>query len=629
MRLTMPVYGKNAKRELTTEFRGYNCTDSGGEGSGGSTFSDMINGGTDKYPFAASRPPRRKTQYDEATCALSGGEVLTRVQPPYLIYGDEEIDIGLSAGEKQIVKAGTAIYVFPDAKYYDTKTGKNGELDEGVEYTQTSGDGISEMHCKGGEGVYVNSSPLLSGLVSTFEVEYTNSVSGYIRTSIKGIWTSKLLHELSTSVTNYGSIENMVLAYVDGEFYYVKKCTWRDVNANVSYVAMSKIVWERLDVDYLKLSLDNDELGDMGNLWCGDEHVYLDGNELHLCPGQDYRDILKAVNYNSASEKMRITFTWKTRTFPILDHVFVHNHRLFGCRFGIPYNEHTARSVLYVSALDNYKEFEQFKAISTDSWFSEVSEEGPFTAACTYNGYPMFFKEDYLYILYGDYPPYTYSPIKLRGVADGAAKSLVEINGALFYKSRYDIMRYTGSSLNSISEALGDISGVAHAVGGVYRDSYHISLDGTRYVYDTANGLWSKEDVLPVIDFATVRGETHFLTEGGAVYTVSGGEESVPWSLTSPPIGYAYPNRKRLSSLQIRIEIGEGDELPLVELSFDGGEFSECPVRVNFIDGEGRRTGTIFIPVLPGRCELFRYRISGNGTYKLTGVTKIFKESGR
>ena len=103
----------------------------------------------------------------------------------------------------------------------------------------------------------------------------------------------------------------------------------------------------------------------------------------------------------------------------------------------------------------------------------------------------------------------------------------------------------------------------------------------------------------------------------------------MPWSFTSPPIGYGHPNRKHVSQLRIRIELAEGAEVTEVALSFDGGEWVQKNVQVRFTDGGGRGTGTILVPVRPSRYETLRYRVSGVGAYKLTGVTIVTEESGK
>lgn len=627
MRLAMPVYGKNAKRELVADFRGYNCTELSFDGGGKSTFSDMLNGGTDKYPFAASRPPRSKTQYDEATCALSGGEVLIRVQPPYLIYGENNYDLGISPGEKQIVRMGTNLLVFPDGKYFNTANGEYGSIDEGKEYSGTLE--ISRIYLK--DGNFIRGFTAQTGAdFSRIDVNYVTS-SGVAYTSKKLVWEysttfSERKTDFNPEIITGGYVP---IAFENGEVYYLSEYD--------GTLEVPSVKWSRLDVEKMELKNGDKELFAMTNIWSGEQYAKLEFNNktfdefyVHLLPEQNISDLGALTLPTYANDTLlKFGYSWRSRTLPIFDYVTVCNNRLFGCRCGMPYDGSEPVNRIYVSAPNNFKAFEQFAGISTDSWWGDVSEEGPFTAACTYNGYPMFFKEDCMYILYGDYPPYSYNAVKIRGVAEGAYKSLIELNGALFYKSRHDIMRYTSSSLSSISQALGNISGISRAVGGAYRDSYYISLDGETFVFDTTRGMWAKEDAISVIDFAHIDGSLHFLSDGGKVYKVNNGDEQMPWSLTSPPIGYEYPNRKRLYSLQIRIELGEKDELPTVELSLDGGEFKECRVRVNFTDGEGRRTGSILIPVSTCRCELLRYRISGYGTYKLTGVTKVIKEGGK
>ena len=104
-------------------------------------------------------------------------------------------------------------------------------------------------------------------------------------------------------------------------------------------------------------------------------------------------------------------------------------------------------------------------------------------------------------------------------------------------------------------------------------------------------------------------------------------EADMPWSFTTPRIGYGLPNRKYVSRVLIRLEIG-GAALPTVELSRDGGAWEALPCAAR-VGTDGARTGSITIPIRPRRCESFRIRVSGVGAYKLTGITKYMEESGR
>ena len=342
MRLAMPIYGKNARRELTAEFHGYNCTDMGGDGNGESTFLDMLNGGTDKYPFAASRLPRSVTQYNEATCALSGGDVLIRVQPPYLIYNDRQYDLGLTVGDKQIVRMGTNLLVFPDGKYFNISNGESGDIDEGEVY---DGDiAIRDIICSEGKRVrFYNSSLSMDTIDVSFKrSDGENDVAKVNMYNYKSAFYTEKLDTIPTFENN-----NITLCYSDGKFYYVQACDFCENPDLPNYYLASNIVWEELTVEgfFFGRSTEYVDLFSITALWNGNQHAkveYLDNEDtqfntttdgayLHMMPGQVPGDVADNIRYKN--DELSLFYKWKRRLLPIFDHVIVCNNRLFGTKF--------------------------------------------------------------------------------------------------------------------------------------------------------------------------------------------------------------------------------------------------------------------------------------------------------
>ena len=334
--------------------------------------------------------------------------------------------------------------------------------------------------------------------------------------------------------------------------------------------------------------------------------------------------------------KVAYTYNWTKSNLPRLDHVCALDNRLWGCRNGMQAGSNTDVNEIYCSALGDFKKWDTFQGVSTDPWYAGVAEPGPFTGAVAYGGHPIFFKEDCAYVISGSYPPYTVTVLHIDGVARGAARSICEVDGALYYKSRYAVMRYTSSSIGSVSDRLGRLPDAVPATAGSFGGKYYLSLAGKVHVYDTKRGMWCTEDDCGAVDFATADGKLYIAAgkedANGKypLYEVSGDAEAeadMPWSFTTPRIGYGLPNRKYVSRVLIRLEIGDA-ALPTVELSRDGGawEALSCAARVGT---DGARTGSITIPIRPRRCESFRIRVSGVGAYKLTGITKYMEESGR
>lgn len=633
MKLPKPRMLTAAKRQLITTFYGLDRTDRCVEDAsdGESYFSDMENGGSDSFPFAASRAGRAVEKSLAAPCnGLCGTDKLAYVDGTKLIYDGREVLTDLINGEKQIVPFGAYLLVFPDAVYYNTVTGESGEMDDGAAQSGfVRENSFPDVRFYDGETEKTITD--YSSIKSYISVEYSGDLSNdrVILEPSKMFSDCVETLEIGSFASNY-----IVLGKKDGMLYYLYSADFTNADENWS---AKNCVWKEISVIDVEIGTKLPSPftdADIGNLWYGSIKVNIEKRGTHYyITNKRFLSVMDI--YENGGFKYMIT-GWRRRNVPVMDYVTACDNRLFGCRMGAQVNADAGTNVLYASALGDFKAWEQFQGISTDSWYAHCGESGPFTGACTYNGHPMFFKEDCAYILSGSYPPYSYTVLNIDGVALGASRSLCEVDGALYYKSRNAVMRYTSSSLGSVSDRLGRLPDAVKAAAGGYSGKYYLSLEGTVYVYDAKRGIWCKEDACGAVDFAVCGGELYIASskadEIGSypIFRLDGAtptESDAAWSLTTPIIGYGLPNRKYVSKVLVRMELG-GDELPKVELSRDGGawEVLTCSAYRN---AAAERTGSMTIPIRPRRCETFRIRLSGTGAFKLTGITKLIEEGGR
>lgn len=134
------------------------------------------------------------------------------------------------------------------------------------------------------------------------------------------------------------------------------------------------------------------------------------------------------------------------RRIPQLDGVFIHNNRLWGWK----------DDTIYCSGLGNPFNWYNYE-LSTGAWTVATGTPGRITAGCSYLGYPIFFKEDRLFKVYGEYPAqFRLSQVSIPGVREGGAKSLAICGRLLTYAGPDGIYQYSGSnSVNRISDVLG------------------------------------------------------------------------------------------------------------------------------------------------------------------------------
>ena len=640
MQLPKPKMLSSAKRQLVTTFYGLDRTDLCGEDTsdGESYFSDMKNGGSDSFPFAASRSGRGITKLlDNPANGLLGTDKLAYVDGQKLIYDGREVLTDLIDGEKRLVAFGANILIYPDQKYYNTVTGESGAMEtaETVSGSETilTNDGFkykasdSRISTDADGNVYISVNYIMGRGGFTLK-------SALCRAANDSVYGPTLYTDGEAGTKN-SFTKFLRIRIQNGTIEYISSATtvhFSETDMGSRTYKLENIVWETLPVE----AVTAPELtGETGYLWNGDTPIKITDGMLYLAAPGDLSSVFSSIG-NTSSSALVCTYNWTKSNLPRLDHVCVLDNRLWGCRYGMQAGSTAAVNEIYCSKLGDFKKWSTFQGISTDPWYAGVAETGPFTGAVAYGGHPIFFKEDCAYVISGSYPPYSVTTLHIAGVAQGAARSICEVDGALYYKSRYAVMRYTSSSIGSVSDRLGRLPDAVRACAGSYNGKYYFSLGGEIYVYDTKRGMWCAEDTCGAVDFATADGKLYIA--GGCedsdgkypIFAAAPGtaaEADMPWSFTTPRIGYGLPNRKYVSRVLIRLEIGDA-ALPTVELSRDGGtwEALSCAARAG---ADGARTGSITIPIRPRRCESFRIRGSGVGAYKLTGITKYMEESGR
>lgn len=86
-----------------------------------------------------------------------------------------------------------------------------------------------------------------------------------------------------------------------------------------------------------------------------------------------------------------------SRTVPDLLFVCENENRLWGCD----------KTTIYASKLGDIFNWNVYDGLATDSYSVDTGSAGSFTACISYLGYPIFFKEDHIYKVYGSVAPHT------------------------------------------------------------------------------------------------------------------------------------------------------------------------------------------------------------------------------
>ena len=311
------------------------------------------------------------------------------------------------------------------------------------------------------------------------------------------------------------------------------------------------------------------------------------------------------------------------RKVPNMDYVCEAQNRLWGCFYG---NDGTQNiNEVYCCALGDFKNWEQYLGVSTDSWRASRGSDGPWTGCINYLGTPTFFKENIIHpISVSSVGAHQIGDIPARGVQKGSHKSLAIVNETLYYKARSGVVAYQGGMPADVSQALGD-ERYYNAVAGVFGQKYYISMKDVSnnwqfFCFDVSKGLWMHEDGLHAECF-TAWGDELYCQSNNKIIAINGTagtKEAAPeWYAETGIMYYEYPDHKYVSRYNLRLNMDRTARAQLyIEYDSSGVWTFAGDIHVN-------ETGTITLPVKPRRCDHLRMRIEGQGDVRLFSIARI------
>ncbi|MGM9642335.1 MAG: hypothetical protein ACI3XI_03900 [Eubacteriales bacterium] len=566
-----------ATRESVDVFRGYNHNLRIGDGE----FFDMKNLSSLNYPVLSPRQRRGVYAEPETAQGLIGKDSLCYVDGSGFVINDERIEMGLTVDgvTKTLISMGAYIIIMPDKKYINTED----LTDYGtIEASVTTSSTVTFTLCKNDGSVFEGAMVQDTAPANPDNMDLwidTSSVPHALKqySATSSMWVSVASTYIKISATGIGAD----FAENDGvNISGITSAELADLNTNM-------IIWSR-----------------------GDDYIVVTG-------------ILDAV----ATQDTPITIT---RQMPAMDFIIESENRLWGCRYGKAQNGEIVNEI-YASKLGDFKNWNCFMGISTDSYAASVGTDGAFTGAITHMGYPLFFKEGCMHKVYGNYPSnYQIQTTVCRGVQQGCSRSIAIVNEVLYYKARSAVCAYDGSLPVEISSALGDVQ-YGEAVAGALGNKYYISMRdimteaNSLFVYDTLKGMWHREDETRVLDFCNCRGELYYIdAEDGKIRTVLGSgvrdESPVKWMAETGVIGTDLPDKKYISRLDIRMKIEIGAHV-FFYIQYDSSGAWEHIYTAN-----GERLRSFSVPIRPLRCDHFRLRIEGDGDADIYSICKTIEQ---
>ena len=585
------LYTKEPSRQMVDVFKGYNHNLRIGDGE----FFDMKNMTSDHYPVLSPRGKRGLYASPNNPTGLIEKDSLCYVDGTKFVMNEYEVDLGLNDEPKQLISMGAYVIIMPDKKYINTK--------DLTDY------GNIEAFFPGVEGQTVLATYEMCKLDGTVYTGTIKSASSPENPTNMQLW-------IDTSTTPHALKQ-----------YSETSSVWNQIATTYVKISAPNIAAQFSQYDAVKISgfpQESAQLTDMNDITYPLWEVYHDPGTDERAEGtNDYIVIVglldEAVTYESM---LRLE-----RTMPVMDFVIESGNRLYGCRYGPAANGEVVNEI-YASKLGDFKNWNCFMQISTDSWVGGVGTDGQFTGAITHMGYPLFFKENCVHKVYGNYPAnFQIQTTACAGVQKDCEKSLAIVNSTLFYKARNAVCAYDGSLPSEVSYAMGN-EAYSDAVGGSHGNKYYISMkDNTGaynlFVYDLAKGMWHKEDSLQVDSFCSCRGEMYAIS-GKQIITLlgSGTPENSPaeWMVETGEIGISSPDMKYISRLTLRMSMDIGTEVSI----FAQYDFSDAWEHLTTIQGTSLRSFSL--PIRPKRCDHMKLRIEGVGDAKIYSITKTIEQ---
>lgn len=564
---------RGRNRSITTDFRGLNLS----QGIGDGEWAWMQNMDTREYPAVARRQKRvhvATLRKPNGLCATDRLCFVDGVKFYYngFYYGDVE------DSEKTLVPMGAKIAIFPDKKLFDTTTFSFTDMEQ----KNVSSGTVSVTLAKGDGTPYG---------------EYTEGGTAPENPENGQLW-------LDTS----------------GDAPVMK--TWSEAQGLWVAEATTYVLVSATGLGQGLKALD-------GVTVSGLEEAGLNGDWILTDAGPDYilfTGILQKALTQAGEVRVE-------RTCPEMDFVVEKDNRLWGCS--------SADHEIYCCKLGDPTNWRAYQGVATDSYAVTVGTPGPFTGAAVSGSAVIFFKENCLHRVYGTQPSnFTVYVDNLRGMQQGCHKSAVRVNEYLYYKSVFDVCVYADSEVAGISAALGTES-YKNAVAGVCGSRLYLSMEDQEgawqlLVYDTAAGVWTREDGTHALGFASCLTETFMLRADGELYALLPGEynkdffmvgsdytvyaqeetdEEVSWELRTGEILRELPDHKYIGKIQLYLELDPGARAE-VALRRDGGAWE----KVQELSGGDQRRCTL--PIYPRRCDRMEIRLTGVGHARLVNWSK-------
>ena len=486
-------------------------------------FYDMRSMSLDNYPAISNRKgetelfkypgtPTQIWQYKEDTyLVVSGGYIYTNVTRNST--GDMLTNSGdyITAGKKYFAQIGSKTVIMPDKVTYDMETGEFAKIEKSYE---------SASFDKGTTGSSNNYYVMLMLNPCTIDgntFNYTQSATAPSDTSVYWYDTKNACvkqyseaQEKWVKVTMSYMKVTPIISTSSTEYKY--PTNWMDVpyDARSLYSGLLEMFKNYSALDTVSIAFCT--LGKEAEAETADNIIYG-----VTSTGQQRS---QALILNGIPQTTLTGFVVKNRC-PDLTHICSNNNRVWG----VSNDTHE----IFACKLGDCTQWYNYVGIAGDSYALSLGDPDEVTACAAYGNYILFFTENRIMKIYGDYPSnYQLYTVKASGVRKGADETVVQISGGLYYVSELGVMVYDGSYPSVISTKLGPEFLTEQVVAaGKHGSKYCLSVDTGSvtskgmYIYDTQTGFWVRGSSRLINNASTMDSKLCFVTDDNRLVTLS------------------------------------------------------------------------------------------------------------
>lgn len=314
---------------------------------------------------------------------------------------------------------------------------------------------------------------------------------------------------------------------------------------------------------------------------------------------------------DNKNEAIKYEFKKTLRVYkraPLLDCACIYANRIWGVEKN--------GECIYASAPGKPYEFSKFSGLSTDSWYTEVADAGPFTGIETLHDGVVAFKERKIYHIFGDRATNFNIAKQFSHIGCIDKNSITKNDSSVFFASNDGIYEYFGGDPVNISRNIGiDRYFNVSAFSNGRKLYMSINNEPKIYVYTMGMGLWHIEAEEMMRWGFVFKNELYFLTSNGLLKQSENFHNN--WSVTLCDITENDIRQKGINDIFIRTKNFENSSI-YVFVATNDDDFRLC----GMTDSPGNYTFRVPVRFIKG--DKYKIKISGEGSSYIKDIQRSF-----